>query len=315
MIAKGRKEAEPSNLNVSNISYGQKIEAIRSRSRYSDKIKRYLGKAAIGVAILGSVLVVSSPTSRENDRDLYYVQQGYEYANNPTFKIQDLKYQIKALKADVRLIAYEVNGLTEERWWYQAGLAYTIADGKFKLVFQIWDDKNKNVLDFGGRKGFEYKEFNGPVNEGDRILIELKLGNLKLGDDSVYMIATDLDTGALARVTFSAQGTGFIWSNDRGRFTGVMTEVISDTKIIQALPRQEYYNMLPYKLHEDNLTFFQWKFELQPDTNKRRAERGYSSRISVENKVMEPNFYFSIEQIGFILNNDHQEIFITGAGK
>jgi len=124
--------------------------------------------------------------------------------------------------------AYLLNGLSNDGYWYQAGLSYNwpYADGGynagFNFNYEVFNSAGKSVYpaNSGG-----LKSFSGPVNSGDLVLL-----NLYFNNGFVYMYAEDWNTGAVAIATYAdSQTSHFIGStsspnNSNGFFSGLMTE-------------------------------------------------------------------------------------------
>jgi hypothetical protein len=155
---------------------------------------------------------------------------GYDEQIGITFA-QDsaaVKYNVTALAqadSDGYGPAYLVNGLTDEGYWYQFGIAYDwpyttggFVPG-FTAIYAIFNSTQAVVYPPGGEYNFQ---FSGPVNSADTVLLSLSFsaGNLTMN-------ARDWNTGSMATVTYWAEGTRFVGlytQNDRGTFTGLMTE-------------------------------------------------------------------------------------------
>ncbi len=124
--------------------------------------------------------------------------------------------------------AYLLSGLSNDGYWYQAGLSYDwpFADGGynpgFNFNYEVFNSVGASVYpaNSGG-----LKSFSGPVNSGDLVLL-----NLYLNNGNVYMYAKDWNTGAVAIENYSDSQTSYFTgstsspSNGNGFFSGLMTE-------------------------------------------------------------------------------------------
>lgn len=127
--------------------------------------------------------------------------------------------------------SYLLNTLSNADCWYQIDVQWKwsgeSSPNKFQAGLNIFC--NGKVV-FPPPKGPCDEEgadenFSGPVNPGDKVEMSITLHG-----DEVYMTATDLETGATANLTYSAEGaTEFVGTPDApstndGFFTGLMTE-------------------------------------------------------------------------------------------
>jgi len=140
--------------------------------------------------------------------------------------------------------AYLLSGLSNDGYWYQAGLSYNWPyanvggyNSGFDFNYEVFNTAQKSVypLNSGGLTAFS-----GPVNSGDLVLL-----NLYISDGFVYMSAKDWNTGASAQESYSDhQTSSFIGlssqSNSNGYFTGLMTE---------------WYHATPYSGDETKVTY------------------------------------------------------------
>ena len=124
--------------------------------------------------------------------------------------------------------SYLLNGLSNQGYWYQVGLAwnwnpgYTPGTG-FDMIFAVFSSSGEVV--YPSNQQF-LVSFNGGVNQGDTVLLNLYFSSTY----GVVMLAKDYNTGAVASRTYSAEGgSEFIGlssntANSNGFFTGLMTE-------------------------------------------------------------------------------------------
>lgn len=124
---------------------------------------------------------------------------------------------------------YLLNGLTAQGFWYQVGVSYhwPLSDGTylpgFGFSYEVFGPAGKSVYPLGGGAGLE--NFSGSIRSGDSVLLSLTFSG-----SSVQMRASDWNTGAIARESFSSNGsTQFVGQtygpgNVHGFFTGLMTE-------------------------------------------------------------------------------------------
>lgn len=127
--------------------------------------------------------------------------------------------------------SYLLNALSNTGCWYQVGVEWKwsgdSSPDQFQVGYNIFCD-GKVVFpvpegpcdEEGGDENFTR-----PVNPGDKVELTIKIIY-----NEVYMTATDLNTGATANLTYSAEGavefvgTPLSATNNYGEFTGLMTE-------------------------------------------------------------------------------------------
>jgi hypothetical protein len=125
--------------------------------------------------------------------------------------------------------AYLLNGLTDKGYWYQAGLSFdwphtngSYAAG-FNFNYEVFNNHGKSIFPVSGGGGLD--SFNGTVNDGDNVLL-----NLYFSSGNVVMYAYDWNTSASAEETYTAvggslfQGQTSAAAGADGFFTGLMTE-------------------------------------------------------------------------------------------
>jgi hypothetical protein len=124
--------------------------------------------------------------------------------------------------------AYLLNGVTDKGYWYQVGLSFddpgngSYAAG-FNFIYEVFNNSGNSVFPASGGGGLD--SFNGTVNDGDNVLL-----NLYFSSGNVVMYAYDWNTSASAEETYAAvgaslfQGQTSTWVNANGFFTGLMTE-------------------------------------------------------------------------------------------
>ncbi|HLI45604.1 MAG TPA: hypothetical protein VKU94_00235, partial [Geobacterales bacterium] len=127
-------------------------------------------------------------------------------------------------------LAYLLNGLTDQGWWYQVGIAYNwpYANGGytpgFYMIYEVFNSTGSSVFP---QEGAGLASFSANVNSNDTIRLSLYFSN-----GYVYLTAFDYNTGALASASYIAHGYKFLGfkdgnyfiANSNGFFTGLMTE-------------------------------------------------------------------------------------------
>ncbi len=163
-----------------------------------------------------------------SSQPVYDEQLGITFAQSYT----SMEYNVTAVaQTDPTLDtgpAYLLDGLSNSGFWYQVGVSYNWGPGQtpgtgFDMNYEVFDAFGDSVYP---TQGGGLEAFSGPVHEGDTITLDLYFGTS--GD--VVMIAEDLNTGAYADQTFSAEGASYFAglpnevANANGFFTGLMTE-------------------------------------------------------------------------------------------
>ncbi len=156
----------------------------------------------------------------------YDEQFGLTFANDFTV----LTYNVTATAQDDTSgigPAYLLNGLSNTGYWYQIGLSFNWPDGNqhyvgFNADYEVFSPNGVSIYPTNGGGGLS--SFNGQVNTGDTITLTLYFSN-----GNVIMDATDLNTGAYADFSYSAEGANEFVGNPtstsiNGFFTGLMTE-------------------------------------------------------------------------------------------
>ena len=162
--------------------------------------------------------------------------------------------------------AYLLSGLSNDGYWYQAGLSYDwpIANGGYKSGFnfnyEVFNSAGKSIYPISGGGGLE--SFSSTVNSGDLVLLSLYFNS-----GFVYMSAQDWNTSAVADAAYAdSQTSSFTGlsspSNGNGFFTGLMTE---------------WYHVNPYTGDETQVTYsnyssglssaWMWMDEWEPGTD------------------------------------------------
>lgn len=126
--------------------------------------------------------------------------------------------------------AFLLNGLTDNGWWYQVGVAYNWPNGNlsspiqgFSLVYGAYSPFGESTLPSTSASN-ELMAILPLVKSGDVIRLTISLnGSL------VYLSARDLTSGGYSQLFYNSSGASkFIGlqevSNKNGYFTGVMTE-------------------------------------------------------------------------------------------
>lgn len=245
--------------------------ASQKYARKSSLIKR---AAILGAATVGTVAVfatfVSAQAQHKDIVTVNYTQVGYQY-KDPSFKTNKLEYTLNAVRQDgVNWAGYEVNGRTNTGWWFQTGILYInkgqpgedLQKGKFNLYYEVWDTK-RSVFPKGGGSGLV--PFKGTVNEGDQIRVTMTMDKSdKAAEKGITMLAEDTFTGAKATITITAPsqvGEFFQGSDGKdGRFTGLMTEFLSQKATIKRINVQEYQTIYPPNVAGEKIKFFQDKY-------------------------------------------------------
>ena len=154
---------------------------------------------------------------------VYDLQLGLTFSQN----YSALSYNVTAVKQVDEFgygPGYLLNGLTDTGYWYQVGVVfnwpYQIGGYGPGWHFIYWVFSNDGSPIYGNAI-----DFNGPVNDGDIILLRLTYSS-----GNVVMFAQDWNTSSTAQQTYSAMGgsyfrglTGAI-GDANGFFTGLMTE-------------------------------------------------------------------------------------------
>jgi hypothetical protein len=180
------------------------------------------------------------PFAGQPNITMYDEQLGTTFTQNFT----SLAYKVTAVAqngTDGYGPAYLVNGLGNNNYWYQVGLAYDwdgSASTGFQLAYEVFNSSGNSVFPVSGGGMTTFS----PVNPGDTVLLSLTFSN-----GSVVMQGTDQNTGAQSQKTYSAPGaTTFVGnptaslSNSNGFFTGLMTE---------------WYHTAPYYGDEQKVTY------------------------------------------------------------
>ncbi len=129
--------------------------------------------------------------------------------------------------------AYLLNGLSNTGYWYQVGLSWNWCGpvsgaclgyvAGFNMVYEVFDSNGSATFPTDGGAGLA--NYSGAVNTGDPVALSLSFSN-----GNVTMLSEDLNTGAEASASYSAEGaTSFLGlpsstANLNGYFTGLMTE-------------------------------------------------------------------------------------------
>lgn len=259
-MAFGTRKKDNANVDIENDG----IKNAGVRKKYLDKIKNHLHKFAVAASLATAVTfsavglyTIKDPVGATDfafrhftdSQVLYYGQLRQVYIDN-NFATKRLKYQLKALKEEeVKWVGYEVNGVTNKGYWYQTGLIYDRPSNNFYILYEVWNDKG-DVIEPDPTKGIltGYVPFDGKINDGDRIVIEMWIG--REGSDSrVFVNGIDKETGAKAEFDMGpAHGELFVgipYKPPFGDFqtTSVMTETLSSTRYPITLRRQEYVNL------------------------------------------------------------------------
>ncbi|MHB1908538.1 MAG: hypothetical protein ACYCQJ_06660 [Nitrososphaerales archaeon] len=161
-----------------------------------------------------------------NSTPNYDEQIGLSYVGN----MNSMSYNVTAttnVDADGYGPSYLVNGLTNQGYWYQVGLAYdwpTINGGNlpgFNMAYEVFNNSGASIFPSNGGG---LAPFSGTVNPNDIVNLALVLSSGR-----ICLEASDYETGASASQCLTAVGSYFIGdssspSNNNGFFTGLMTE-------------------------------------------------------------------------------------------
>jgi hypothetical protein len=159
----------------------------------------------------------------------YNLQMGEAFTNDTVF----LTYNVTAVAQNNSLgvgPAYLLNGLADNGYWYQVGIAYnwfpTLSAGRgFSLIYAVFAPNGSIVYPLNSNSA-GLQPFNGIINNGDLIQLTLAIGKF----ERIYMSAYDFNTGATSFNSYlSYNATRFVGSisnpiNSLGYFTGLMTE-------------------------------------------------------------------------------------------
>jgi hypothetical protein len=155
------------------------------------------------------------------------LQMGLTFVDN----FSSIRYNVtvnRQMDEDEYGPGYEVNGLSNTGYWYQAGYAWDwpFSGGGysygFKFLYQVYNSQGQPIFPVGGGG---ISSFSGSVNVGDRMCL-----GLSFSSGNVTMSASDLETGAYASQSYFGYKAGeFIgnpsgFCNAPGQFTGLMTE-------------------------------------------------------------------------------------------
>lgn len=209
--------------------------------------------------------------------------------------------------------AYLLNGLTDQGWWYQVGIAYNwplIQGGYvegFYLLYEIWNNSGYSVFP---QNGAGIQAFNGMVHSGD--LVELRL---MIQNNEVILSVYDWNTKASASISYPLYGSKFVGSLDgnynivdkNGYFTGLMTE--------QYHVNPYYGDIEPvfYKAKSVRLnSVWLWMDEFNPNTKE--VLFAYARRFDLRNY---PNAFYGYYHQGLgqyvAGNRSGYAIYITGS--
>ncbi len=129
--------------------------------------------------------------------------------------------------------AFIVNGLTDQGYWYQAGVAWNWASGGgtefnagFRFLYEVWDT-NTHASVFPSTSGTIPQSFG--ARDGDLVLLSLTIEG-----GQISMRATDWNTGSKAQTSFNSYGAS--------EFVGYKSRISQfPTSLLT-----EWYHVLPY---------------------------------------------------------------------
>ena len=233
-----------------------------------------------------------------------YYTQSYVSIASTDFQSAELEYQTTATKnKNAEQTGYEVNGVTDAKWWYQTGLKYTSSNSKFSLLYEVWNDKSVSVIPSRGVSGDV--SFDGQVNEGDTITIKIGMESGK-----VHMSAIDLNTKAKAEIGFDAHGSVFVGSP----YTGVMTETVSSKDSHQELLIQKYVGPIGVlkSSASHQVTLGKLDFVEVDKTVPHREITSQSLRVREEKTIHPlPNICYVVDGIQYTHNEGTPDVVIT----
>ncbi len=221
------------------------------------------GAAAATDSSSSSELRGHGPPSQVNQAD-YDEQLGITFAESYT----SIEYNVTAVEQTDPTLgtgpAYLLDGLGNNGFWYQVGVSYNWGPGQtpgtgFDMNYEVFDSLGNSVYP---AEGGGLQAFSGPVHEGDTITLDLYISS-----GNVVMIAEDLDTGAYAQQTYSAEGASYFVgqpnevANSNGFFTGLMTEWYHGAPYYANLADVTYTTTVPVS------SGWMWMDEWNPNNN------------------------------------------------
>ncbi len=197
-----------------------KLEKFKSkRNKVSDELKISLVSLIIA---LFAILILPNVSHASGISTPYDEQLGITFTQDYT----SLAYNVTAVaqsSGNGYGPAYLLNGYSNTGYWYQVGLSYNwLPNQGWAVNYEVFDPNGRSIYPQNGGGGT--LEFNGPINQGDKVLL-----NLYFSGGSVIMLAKDLNTGSSASTSYSAEGGSTFLGNPYatetdGYFTGLMTE-------------------------------------------------------------------------------------------
>lgn len=262
------------------------VDRYKEKSTNLGRKRKAIIAAAISIPLLTGIVGNPQANAREMIPIPEFAPTILEYnqlaqAYDPSYKTQELKYKIKALREKDADISYLVNGFTGSDW-VQLGLS-TAPGANFYLIYEIWDKNGRPISPGNGAQGIV--SFNGNVKEGDTMVMDLKISS-----GTVSMEITDLNTRAAAKKEVKAEGNIFIGGQPtpKGYFTGPLTERVSSTQGGPKL-KQTFENLSPVVPPESNMILIQETSEDQRTysngTYHQTTIGGYHGFYTQENKV------------------------------
>ncbi|MEM0143311.1 MAG: hypothetical protein QXL94_05095 [Candidatus Parvarchaeum sp.] len=173
--------------------------------------------------VLFIILILPSVSHATGTSAPYDEQLGITFTQDYT----SLAYNVTAIaqsSGDGYGPAYLLNGYSNTGYWYQIGLSYNWPPhgNGWQVNYEVFNPNGQSIYPQNGGSGT--LNFNGPVNHGDKILL-----NLYFSGGNIVMLAKDLNTGSSASTSYSAEGASTFLgnpyaTNTNGYFTGLMTE-------------------------------------------------------------------------------------------
>lgn len=192
---------------------------------------------------------IPPPTGAPSDPTSYDEQIGMTFTQSFT----SLAYNVTAIEQSDPSSgtgpAYLLNGLSNQGYWYQVGLSwnwnpgYTPGTG-FDMNYEVFNSSGNSIFPANGGGGLQ--SFNGPVNQGDTVLLNLYFSSTY----GVVLLAKDYNTGSTTYMTYSAEGASQFdgdasnTANSNGFFTGLMTEWYHSSPFYSDISAVTYSN--PY---------------------------------------------------------------------
>lgn len=197
--------------------------------------------------------------------------------------------------------AYLLNGLSNEGYWYQVGLAYDWdgTNSGFGFVYEVFSQSRASIFPTNGQGGLS--PYSGTVSAGDDVLL-----NLYFSGGNVIMHSYDYDSGASASQSYYAYGTQFLGlinsASAQGFFTGLMTEQYH----VNA-----YYGNEQFVVYSDQLlaltSAWLWMDEYNVVTNQTTFITGTLSPVSYDN-------YYQLHEFSSNGSTEYADAYVLDTG-